>query len=306
MTEKKKARQAGFISFQLRNARANYLRLLLPLYGLKNAEPSVAGYFMPKFLLRIALFSLLLFAVSFLMVKVLSVLALSAALRFYEINFENTLLNIHFLPGDESRWNDGKMLLVFGLPPLLFMLFGMLITLLLYKIKLINWLIRLFLTWLSFALVVHFISEMLMAIFFYRSFGIAMLWLINNFWLRLLVVLAFTAIVVFWAKSYGILFLKCSTTRIYLDELPYRHTFLVWIFLLPMAGGFLYLSSAFLLGQKIMIFFSLIAGIMIFPIAFRASDYLANIRINKSNKKVPSLALSLLLLLVLAILIRFM
>lgn len=303
MTEKRVPYLLGIIILQVQNAFRHYKRLIVPLIPAgysKDDESflSVAGLF------RIMLFSSFFMALGFLIVKAISVLALTGLLRLNNINHVYTLFNIYYLPGDDSNWTDGALLFVYGVPNLVFLAVSMYLTGLVVRLRKVNWIFRLMIAWIAFELMAYFLADLIMAAFFYKGFGIALQWLISNNLLRLGIIVAGTIWVFYWSKRFGLMFLRCCPSRIFIDDPSIMRTWMVWAVLFPLFTGPVYLMLILFFSQKVAVLSTILSALITLPLAFRSIEYLPGVRVNVSDKVVPGLFFTLMLMTVLGVIVR--
>ena len=295
----------GIIVLELQNAFRRYKRLMFPRipagYDAGNqAFLSTAGLF------RLLLFSSFCFALSFLLVRILSVFILSGLLYVNEINHVYSIFNVAYLPGDNSKWSDGNLLLVHGAPDLVFLAVGVYLTNLAGRLKKISWVSRLMLTWFAFVLVIFFLSELLLAAFQYKGLGIALQWLISNELLKYLIIAAGTIGLVLWSRRFGRIFLRSCPSRIFLEETSLMRTWLIWVLLLPLVFGSAFLLLILFYSLKISLAALFISAIITLPMAFRSVDYLPDVRIYKSNRNIPGIYIILTMMILLGIAVRLL
>lgn len=296
---------AGFLKLQLQNASRKYIRLLFPQPPVgydKNDEAfvSVSGLF------KLMLFSSLCMAVSFLLVRALSVLILTGLLTLNEINHLYNVFNIFYLPGDDSHWSDGSLLMIYGLPNLAFLAAGMYLTSFTVRLRKLNWILRLFLAWMAFNLITFFLSELILGIFFYKGFGIALQWLISQFYARIVIIITGIIGIIFWSKRFGLLFLRCSPSRIFVDDTSVMKTWLIWVVFIPLFTGSAYLLFILFFSLKISLATMFISSVISLPMAYRSIDYLPDVRIYKSKKIIPGFVFTTALMLIFGTIIRIL
>jgi hypothetical protein len=305
MTDKKIPYFLGVIILQIQETYGYYKRLVFPGVPVGYAKEDEA-FITSGGLLRIMLFSVLCMAFAFLLVKALSILILTGLLRLNNINHDYALFNIYYLPGDESNWTDGSLLVVYGVPNLIFLTISMYLTAFVVRQRKLNWIIRLILAWIAFHLMAYFLSELILAAFFYKGFGIALQWLISNNFLRIGIVVVGVIGIFYWSKRFGLMFLRCCPSRIFIDDPSVMRTWLIWVLLIPLFSGPVYLLLILFFSLKIALASTFVAALITLPLAFRSIDYLPDVRIYKSKKVVPGLIFTIILMLALGIGVRLL
>jgi len=305
MTEKRIPYLLGVIILQIQETFRYYKRLVFPGVPVGYAKEdetfiTVGGLF------RIMLFSMLCMAFAFLLVKALSILILTGLLRLNNINHDYALFNIYYLPGDESNWTDGSLLVVYGVPNLIFLTISMYLTAFVVRQRKLNWIFRLILAWIAFQLMAYFLSELILAAFFYKGFGIALQWLISKYLLRIGIVVVGVIGIFYWSKRFGLMFLRCCPSRIFIDDPSVMRTWLIWVLLIPLFSGPVYLLLILFFSLKIAIASTFVAALITLPLAFRSIEYLPDVRIYKSKKVVPGLIFTIILMFALGIGVRLL
>ncbi len=305
MAEQKFPFFTGAIVLPLQDAFRRYKKLLYP--------KTPVGYdkLDERFVTKPALFRLMLFsafcmAFAFLFVKALSVLILTGLLRLNNINHIYSLFSVVYLPGDDSNWSDGSLLLVYGLPTLTFLAIGMYLTGLAVRIRKLNWIFRLLLGWIAFNLITFFMSELVLAAFFYKGLGIALEWLISNRILKYVIIVIASIGLIIWSKRFGLMFLRCSPSRIFIDDTSVMRTWLLWILVIPLFFGPAILLMILFFSLKISLVSMFGSAMLLLPMAFRTIDYLPDVRIYKSKKIIPGFVFTLTLLVALGVLVRLL
>ncbi|KAF0198219.1 MAG: hypothetical protein FD166_1570 [Bacteroidetes bacterium] len=305
MTDKKIPYFLGVIILQIQETYGYYKRLVFPGVPVGYAKEDEA-FITSGGLLRIMLFSVLCMAFAFLLVKALSILILTGLLRLNNINHDYALFNIYYLPGDESNWTDGSLLVVYGVPNLIFLTISMYLTAFVVRQRKLNWIFRLVLAWIAFQLMAYFLSELILAAFFYKGFGIALQWLISNYFLKIGIVIVGVIGIFYWSKRFGLMFLRCCPSRIFIDDPSVMRTWLIWVLLIPLFSGPVYLLLILFFSLKIAIASTFVAALITLPLAFRSIEYLPDVRIYKSKKVVPGLIFTLILMIALGIGVRLL
>lgn len=305
MTDKKIPYFLGVIILQIQETYGYYKRLVFPGVPVGYAKEDEA-FITSGGLLRIMLFSVLCMAFAFLLVKALSILILTGLLRLNNINHDYALFNIYYLPGDESNWTDGSLLVVYGVPNLIFLTISMYLTAFVVRQRKLNWIFRLVLAWIAFQLMAYFLSELILAAFFYKGFGIALQWLISNYFLKIGIVIVGVIGIFYWSKRFGLMFLRCCPSRIFIDDPSVMRTWLIWVLLIPLFSGPVYLLLILFFSLKIALASTFVAALITLPLAFRSIEYLPDVRIYKSKKVVPGLIFTIILMLALGIGVRLL
>ncbi|MFH1120540.1 MAG: hypothetical protein V1775_12020 [Bacteroidota bacterium] len=305
MKEKKISFFTAVIVPLVQNAFRHYKRLFFPLIpsGYEKGDDaflSVTGLF------RLMLFSMALMAIAFLLVKAISILMLTGLLRLNHINHIYTIFNIYYLPGDESNWTDGALLVVYGIPNLIFLTGSMYLTGFIVRHRKLDWIFRLLLAWIAFQLMAYFLADLLIATFFYKGFGIALQWLVSNNILRIFIIVAGTIGLLYWSKRFGLMFLRCCPTRIFLNDPSIMRTWLIWVVLIPVISGPVLLLILLFFSLKINIAITFASALILLPLAFRSIDYLPVVRIQKSNKVIPGFIFILSVMIALGIVVRLL
>lgn len=232
---------------------------------------------------ELSLFSTLIFTMSVLLVQVMVTLITAVSLGFFSISFIYSLFEISYpLVGSESAWDEGRIIIVYTIAPVMCFLVG----LILLRLHPGNWKNRLILTWFSLALISYLPCSMLAGIFFYDGIGIALNWLFPSLVVRVSIGLISVAALVlskpFWINRfartvYSVSFL--SEPEI-LDKYFKKVMILPWfkgsvillVFALSQCNGF-WLTTATGL------------GLLILPVFFRRIP-IPKFSIHKNDKKI--------------------
>ncbi|MBK6344846.1 MAG: hypothetical protein IPF68_02735 [Bacteroidales bacterium] len=303
MTEKRLPYLLGLIILQIQETYTYYRRLVFPAVP-AGYEKSDEAFLAVPGLFRVMLFSAFCMAFSFLVVKVLSILMLTGLLRLNNINHIYSIFNIYYLPGDDSNWTDGSLLVVYGIPYLIFLTVSMYLTGFVVRQRKLNWILRLILAWIAFQFMAYFLSELILAAFFYKGFGIALQWLISNYLLKVGIIVVGVIGIFYWTKRFGLMFLRCCPSRIFIDDPAIMRTWLIWVLLIPLFSGPVYLLLILLFSLKIAIASTFAAALITLPLAFRSIEYLPDVRIYKSKKVVPGLFFTIILMIALGLVVR--
>ena len=285
-------KKTGFFTFQLvkLNYQLNNLRRILkPVVPSGEFSMADKAHLSFSSLFRLMLFSMLCFFAAWMMVVIFQNTIHAFLLYLNGIHFTYSLFTIKYLPGDIYEWEEGNMLLIYSLPYFGYFLLGAFLAAKTGRMLLVSWKLRLLLTWISIHLMVFFMASVLKGVFVYREFGIAFQWVIEVFYLRLLIAGLIIAFAVWYVKQAAVyLFLKSVPVRIFLSTEILRKTWLLWIAGISFVPGIL---LAFFLWRPYMSF-QVLATLMIFPLIIPAviysSAFISDIRIPKSMKLVPS------------------
>lgn len=305
MTEKRMPFILGMLVLPVQNAFRHYKRLLFPHVPVGFEKKDEALLSAPG-LFRLSLVSSLLFAFAFLLVRAVSVLVLTGLLRFNGINHLYSIFNIVYLPGDDKHWSDGNLLMVYGLPAVLYLAAGMYLVGVVVRVRTLNWIFRLLLSWIAFSLIVFFLSELFLAPFFYKGFGIAMQWLISNAVVRVVLILVGIVGIVVWSKRFGLMFLRSCPSRIFVSDTQLMRTWLIWVVLVPVFTGSAYTLLIMFYSLKVSLATGFIAALITLPLAFRSIDYLPDVRIYKSKKAAPGFLVIVALMIVFGVMVRIL
>jgi hypothetical protein len=305
MNEQRMPTFSGFLKLQLQNTFREYHRLLFPQTHV-GFEKNDEAFISKSGLFRLMLFSSFCLAVSFLLVRALSILILTGLLTLNEINHIYSVFNIYYLSGDDSHWSDGSLLIIYGLPNLAFLAAGMYLTSFTIRIRKLNWIFRLFLAWIAFNLITFFQSELIIALFFYKGLGIPLQWLISQFYIRIIIIITGIIGIVFWSKRFGLLFLRCSPSRIFTDDISVMKTWLIWVVIIPLFTGSAYLLFILFFSLKISLATMFISAMISLPLAYRSINYLPYVRIYKSKKIIPGFVFTMALMLIFGTILRLL
>jgi len=288
-------KQIGFFAFQLVKFKYqlnNLSRILKPVVPAGEFSMLDKAHLSFSSLFRHMLFSVLCFFAAWMMVVIFQNAIHAFLLYLNGIHFSYSLFAISYLPGDIYEWDEGSMLLIYSLPYFGYFLLGAFLAAKTGRMLLVSWKHRLLLTWISIHLMVFFMASVLKGVFVYREFGIAFQWVVEVFYLRLVIAGLIIAFAVWYVKKEVVyLFLKSVPVRIFLSTEILRKTWLSWI------AGFSFLPGillAFFLWRSFMSF-QVLATLMIVPLIIpeiiSSSAYISDIKIPKSKKNGPSYTL---------------
>lgn len=303
-------KQVGFFAFQLVKIKyhlSQLNRILKPVVPSGEFSMADKAHLSISSLFRLMLFSVLCFFAAWMLVVIFQNTIHAFLLYLNGIHFRYSLFTISYLPGDIYEWEEGNMLLIYSLPYFGYFLLGAFLASKTGRMLLISWKLRLLLTWISIHLMVFFMAAVLKGVFVYREFGIAFQWVIEVFYLRLLIAGLIIAFAVWYVKQAAVyLFLKSVPVRIFLSTEILRKTWLLWIAGISFVPGIL---LAFFLWRPYMSF-QVLATLMIFPVIIPAviysSAFISDIRIPKSMKLVPSYTFIVSLLTILWVALKWL
>lgn len=291
-TRRKRSRGlVGFLKWQKQlmfNNIKETRRILKPVIRENELSLTDRVYLSPNSLFRIMLFSALCFFTAWMLVLIGHNALHAMLLNINGINFSYRLFNISYLPGDINSWDEGTMILMYSVPYLSYILLGFALAVQTARMKKINWRFRLLLTWFSLHLIVFFLSSFIEGVLLYRGLGIAFHWIIGNFYLRVIVALLVITLVVWLVRmNFGFYFIKTLPVRIFLVNEMYRKTWIAWVAGVAVLPGVITAFIYWFPGMRLQLASVLFLMALIVPALVWSSVYIADVRIPKSDRKVP-------------------
>ncbi|MEI8047690.1 MAG: hypothetical protein WCI92_09955 [Bacteroidota bacterium] len=203
-----------------------------------NTEEEIA---VSRYLKKIAAFSTIIFVFTALAFRFLLNLQTSALLRLYSYHFRYRLFDITFSSLDGNKWPISRILIVFGLGYLAFMLAGIFLMNKFKNIHNVDWKTRLILTWTAFLLVNSVPAAIIAGVFSVNSFGIIFHWLAMNTLIRLAIGLG-ALLMMFLSRNFWVfLFLKATSSRFFLTDEEPMDLYIMHVFTKSWLYGFLIL-----------------------------------------------------------------
>lgn len=263
-------------------------RILKPVIRENELSLTDRVYLSPNSLFRIMLFSALCFFTAWMLVLIGQNAVHAMLLNINGINFNYRLFGISYLPGDSNAWEEGTMLLMYSVPYLIYVFLGFVLAVHTSRMKKISWRFRLLLTWFSLHLIVFFLSSLIEGVLLYRGLGIAFHWIIGNFYVRVIVALVVITLVVWLVRmNFGFYFIKTLPVRVFLVNEMYRKTWIAWVAGVAVLPGVITAFIYWFPGMRLQLASVLFLMALIIPALVWSSVYIADVRIPKSDRKVP-------------------
>ena len=207
----------------------------------KRIPKPVEGPLSSRGLIELSLFSTFNFVFAALLIQFLLTLETAILLKIFSINFQYRLFTIIFAWQSGFKWTENQIYLVYGSGPLILSAIGFSLLLSLKKLRMVNWKIRLFVTWIAFMLVNSLPCSIIAGVLFFEGFGIAFHWFIDSYILRGIIAIIVLIIMVFFSRFWKRLFLKASYTSAFINNGNNQRIFLNNAYLKPWFYGFLIL-----------------------------------------------------------------
>ncbi|MEI7982130.1 MAG: hypothetical protein WCI71_10790 [Bacteroidota bacterium] len=246
------------------------------------------------------IFSTFVYLISALVIRFLTNLETSIFLRYLSVSFQYRPFDIFFHSVGGGKWNDNRIMIVYGIGTLVFLLSGLFLFRVLAVIKKIGFKTRLTLTWLTF-LAVHVLPlGMISGAVLFDDFGIAYTWLFPEIWVRLILGLLAVALCIFFRPFWIKLFLRTAYSSGFLHTIEAKKDFILRIFIIPWIIGTLILLPFSWAGHHWTWFIYLLClGLIVLPL-FNPKFPKRNPRIVKSEGP-PLLSIYSLILMVIII-----
>jgi hypothetical protein len=194
-----------------------------------------------KSLFELAIFSTFSFIFAALFVQFLLTLQTTIILHSFSISFIYRLFDIRFTSADSTKWPEDRIYIVYGLGTIIFSLIGFFLINILKNIRIKNWKVRLWLTWVAFLMVHTFPAGIIAGTVFFNGVGIAYQWLIDSFQVRCLIAVVVLLITMFYRHFWISFFLKASYSKIFFTEMDNQKVLVRNIFFNPLILGFIVL-----------------------------------------------------------------
>lgn len=219
------------------NERVEWIKALFSRTLTEEVTPEQRSLLVGADGIRYTLFSTISFVASFYLVHILITLFQVFYLRANGVNLTGSFQWIRFLPGDQGIWDETMIFIAYGMPYLVSVVAGGILSGWLAGEGRLDWRIRIFFTWLAIHAIMQFAGGAAYAALFYDGFGIAYLWLFSIQPVRIGVTF-FVLLVLFATGSRWMrLFFKGSPSRVFFNELKYRYKFFWFAVLIPWLTG---------------------------------------------------------------------
>jgi hypothetical protein len=258
--------------------------------------------FKPRARYELALFSTLLFLLAALVFQFLITFQTRLLLKFYSISFIYNLFGIQFTSVDASVWPEDRIFLVYGFGYLIYSGLGLLLFIVLKKVKRIHWKLRLFFSWLAFLMVYSIPIGMLSGVFIFDGFGYAYSWIFGNMFIRGFIALIILAVSIYNRKEWIKLFLRSAYSASLIAKGNRRKVYIRLSFIYPWVFGTSILSVFALWNQAWAWEANSIGlGLIVLPI-FEKTITKRNLKIFRNSKRIfrfpcPSLQFGLIIVL---------
>jgi hypothetical protein len=256
----------------------------------------------PKQLVRLYLFSTMMFLVSLFALRFIEIFITRSVLRSFFIHFYYSPFSISFPAGSSEVWSENKILFTFGLVPALYLFGGLVLA----TIRVRNWKLNLFLTWTSFIMVSSVPAGLAAGVIFYQSLGIATAWMFNSFILQLIIGLGAIFLLVLSFPLWTPRFLKASNSARFFSDVFKTRKYIRYAITYPWLTGAMVTCLAGIFRQDwYWIVSVLLFGLVILPMTAR--DFRASrIKIHRSGGEIfsmryPVIPLILLIIFLLAV-----
>jgi hypothetical protein len=203
-----------------------------------NTEEEIA---VSRYLKKLTAFSTVIFVFTALAFRFFINLQTSALLRGYSYHFRYRLFDITFATLDGNKWSLSRILIVFGLGYMVFMLVGLFLLNKFKNIHNVDWKTRLILTWIAFLLVNSVPAAILAGVFSVNSFGIIFHWLAMNVFIRIAIGLGALLMMCLSRNFWVFLFLKATPSRFFLTDDEPMELYIMHVFTKSWLYGFLIL-----------------------------------------------------------------
>lgn len=200
-------------------------------------KPRVLSYGAVSTLIRYVAISTTLSLIAFVFVRMLDTAVLSIFANLNDIKINYSPLLVTFPAIGQSGWTEGKIILIYTVPYLLFGLLGMYLPE--FISRKINWKYRMAIIWLSFHMVILVGGSLISGIFEFRQLGVAMAWLIQYMWLRILTVFIIVGWLTISSRRFCWYFLRAVPTRKFLQGITGMRTWLILAVLIPILLSFI-------------------------------------------------------------------
>ncbi|PKP50804.1 MAG: hypothetical protein CVT94_00060 [Bacteroidetes bacterium HGW-Bacteroidetes-11] len=285
-------KQIGFFAFQLVKLKYqlnNLSRILKPVVPSGEFSMLDKAHLSFSSLFRHMLFSVLCFFAAWMMVVIFQNVIHAFLLYLNGIHFSYSLFTISYLPGDIYEWDEGSMLLIYSLPYFGYLMFGVYLAEKTGRMKQVSWQIRLLLIWISIHLIVYFMVSVLKGVIIYREFGIAFQWVIEVFYLRLVIAAIVIALTSWYVRQrFAYYFLTAVPVKIFLSSDNLKKSWLTWITGIAIIPGVLMAALMWYPEMRINVVVTLFAFVIFVPSFIYASVYIQIIKIPAAGKIVPS------------------
>ncbi len=182
-------------------------------------------------IIKYTVISAVLCLISFLLIRILDTSILAIFAWINNITFNYSPFQVTFPAYGQQGWSEGKVLLIYTLPYLIFGLLGMFLPETISRNW--DWKVRLIITWVSFQMILLVSASLIAGIFEFKQIGVALKWLLPYIWLRILLVLITIVFLLFGIRRYTWYFLRSVPTRRLLKGINEMKSWIVFGVLIP-------------------------------------------------------------------------
>lgn len=205
---------------------------------------------------------------AFFIIRIADTVILALFLRFNEINHIYHFFFVEYMNGGQSNWTEGKVIFIYTVPYLIFALGGIFIPHLLRRKD--NFYLQLWVTWLSFHMVLIVLSGLAGGIFEFRGLGVAMEWFFINRVVKIAGALLLIAVIITTIRRYAWYFLRKVPHRSLHDDFDHRRLWINSAVLIPFLISFILIFPFSNLETWISFVSSFVLGLLFIGNIYRA------------------------------------
>lgn len=187
---------------------------------------------------RLIAWSAFILVLAAVVLRILHVLFTSLLLKLYSISFQHQLFRITYpFVSAGGKWTDARVFIVYVLGTLFILGMGLLLLRPLYKLRVWNVKLRLFLTWFAFLSAFCFWAAWLTGMFVNDELGLAINWFFPGRALQAAIAGALFVFSLFFRPLWISLFLKISGSRTTIETYGKKKIYFRMVFLWPFFAG---------------------------------------------------------------------
>jgi hypothetical protein len=182
-------------------------------------------------IIKYTVISAVLCLISFILTRILDTSILAIFAWINNITFNYSPFQVTFPAYGQQGWSEGKVIFIYTLPYLIFGLLGMFMPETISRKW--DWKVRLFITWVSFQMILLVSASLIAGIFEFKQIGVALKWLLPYIWLRILLVMITIVFLLFGIRRFTWYFLRAVPTRRLLKGISEMKSWIVFGALIP-------------------------------------------------------------------------
>lgn len=218
---------------------------------------------------KYTLISSIFCVISFFAVRFADTAILSIFLRFNHIMHKYSVFHIEYLPGSQNNWSEGKVILIYSVPYVLFAVAGIFLPHMVRRIS--NFNVHMAITWLSFQMVLLVLSGLCSGLFEFKGIGVIMEWLFVNKAVRVMAAAILLMLILFSARRFAWYFLQNVPHRTLHDDFDQRKFWMNRVLFYPFLISFLFILPFTDIHTWLNFSFTLLTGLIFIGVIYHST-----------------------------------